>query len=157
MKSSRSEVLDSCVRGIVPIIWVFSVFLLFSGHNGPGGGFIAALTGSAALILRFVAAGLPERRTWWQRSNVLLGFGLLIAMAAAMSGWFSSGETFLDMQVFIWDVAVIGKVKVTTALPFDIGVYLVVLGMVLAVLDSLGRDDEPRVESAATAGEGVER
>lgn len=140
MRPVRSIVLDAAVRGLFPVILVFSVFLLFSGHNQPGGGFIAALVAAAGSWLRFVAGSLPssDERRWWFRDTTLMGLGLLLATLTAIAGWLGGGE-LLDMRVYETELPVLGDIKLTSSLPFDIGVYLVVVGVMLSITDTLGR------------------
>lgn len=136
-----SFVLDVLVDLVVRIALVFSVFLLFSGHNAPGGGFIAGLVAGIALVLRFIAGGrdavqealrLPPRG--------LLGTGLAIALLTGLAGWLW-GDAFLETAKLEIELPVLGMVKATSALPFDVGVYIVVLGVASAMLSALGRDD----------------
>lgn len=136
-----SFVLDVLVDLVVRTALVFSVFLLFSGHNAPGGGFIAGLVAGIALVLRFIAGGrdavqdalrLPPR--------ALLGGGLAIALLTGLAGWLW-GDAFLESAKLEVELPVLGVVKATSALPFDIGVFVVVLGVASAMLSALGRED----------------
>lgn len=136
-----SFVLDVLIDLVVRTALVFSVFLLFSGHNAPGGGFIAGLVAGIALVLRFIAGGrdavqgalrLPPR--------ALLGGGLAIALLTGLAGWLWGGA-FLESAKFEVDLPVLGVVKATSALPFDVGVFIVVLGVASAMLSSLGGED----------------
>lgn len=137
MRPTRSTVLDAAVRGALPLVLVFAAYLLFAGHNQPGGGFIAGLVGASALVLQFVASGLPDPRPAWLRPHLLIGFGLLIGVAVAASGWIV-GDDFLDMVKIEVDLPVLGTAKTTTALFFEIGIFSVVVGMMVAILDGLG-------------------
>lgn len=137
-----SFVLDVLIDLVVRTALVFSVFLLFSGHNAPGGGFIAGLVAGIALVLRFIAGGreavqdalrLPPR--------ALLGTGLAIAIVTGLAGWLWGGA-FLESAKLELDVPVLGVVKATSALPFDVGVYIVVLGVASAMLSALGGEDD---------------
>jgi multicomponent Na+:H+ antiporter subunit A len=133
---ARSSVLALTVRTITPLAFLFSLFMLLSGHNAPGGGFIGGLVVSAALVLRFVNDP-DEVPYWWERPGPLLGGGLALAVTVAMAGWVN-GSPFFDMRVAEWDLGPIGPVKLTSALPFDVGVYALVMGMTVAILHSLG-------------------
>ncbi len=137
MRPTRATVLDAAVRGALPRVLVFAAYLRFAGHNQPGGGFIAGLVGASALVLQFVASGLPDPRPPWLRPHLLIGIGLLIACGVAVSGWVV-GDAFLDMVKIEIDLPVLGTAKTTTALFFEIGIFSVVVGMMIAILDGLG-------------------
>lgn len=140
----RSFVLDVLLDLVARTALVFSLFLLFSGHNAPGGGFIAGLVAGSTLVLRFVASGREGVRSLLPPSpETLLGVGLMIALATGIAGWVW-GDAFLESAKLEIDVPILGIVKTTSALPFDIGVFIVVLGLVSGMLSALGR--EPEVE-----------
>jgi len=138
MKPSRSMILETTVTAVFPTALLVSVYLLFAGHNAPGGGFIGGLVAGAALVLRFVDGGSASiRRVLPIAPTTLLGGGLALAVATAVIPWFS-GDQLLESGKLQVDVPAVGLVKASSALPFDIGVYLVVLGLVLTVLRTLG-------------------
>jgi multicomponent Na+:H+ antiporter subunit A len=117
---------------------VLSVYLLFAGHNHPGGGFAGGLVGGLALVLRYLAGGRYELG---EAAPVdpgrLLGAGLLLAAGTGAAG-LVLGHDVLSAAVLETTLPVLGHVKLVTALFFDVGVYLVVIGLVLDVLRSLG-------------------
>jgi len=133
---ARSKVLDLTVRTVAPLAFLFALFMLLSGHNAPGGGFIGGLVASAVLVLRFVNDP-HDKPFWWERPGLLIGGGLVLSVAVAMAGWVN-GSPFFDMRVAEWDLGPIGAVKLTSALPFDIGVFALVMGMTVAILHSFG-------------------
>ncbi|TDC46765.1 DUF4040 domain-containing protein [Actinomadura sp. KC345] len=140
-------------RLLGPAILVFSVYLLFAGHNRPGGGFVAGLVAAMAYVLRYLPGGRWELAAALPvRPGVLLGGGLGLAVATGAAGWtlggFGKGE-FLKGEVLHAALPVIGDVKLPTSLFFDAGVYLLVLGLVLTILTTLGASlDESAVEDA---------
>lgn len=134
----RSLILDICVGPLFHVAVLFSVYLLFRGHNAPGGGFIGGLVAGAALVLRYVSGGPDEaRRTVPLAPENLLGVGLLLAAGTGVAPWLT-GDQFLESAKVSVDLGWLGTVKATSALPFDIGVFFVVVGLVLAVLRTLG-------------------
>lgn len=138
----RLFILDVVLDVVVRTALVFSLFLLFSGHNAPGGGFIAGLVAGICLILRYIARGEEAMVALVRaRPDQLLGFGLLLAVAAGAGGWIW-GSGFLESTKFQIEVPLLGVVKTTSALVFDIGVYLVVLGLAAALVGALGDDEE---------------
>ena len=134
----RSMVLEVGVGIIFPTALVFSLFLLFAGHNAPGGGFVGGLVAGAALVLKFVDGGVDAvRRVLPFAPQSILGTGLTISALTAVGGWIGGGQLLESTKVSL-DVPLIGAIKATTALPFDIGVYLVVIGLVLGLLRAMG-------------------
>lgn len=135
-----SLVLDTVLDGVFRAAIVFSLFLFFAGHNAPGGGFVGGLVAGAALVLRYVAGGTDEvRRVAPMPPEVILGLGLVLAVATGVGGWVVGSE-FFESRLFEGEVPIIGTVKASTALVFDAAVYLVVVGMALAVLTGLGEE-----------------
>jgi multicomponent Na+:H+ antiporter subunit A len=141
VRFSRSVVLDVGVRATFHTVLLFSVFLLFAGHNAPGGGFIGGLVASAAFMLRYVGGGAGEvQRAEPVAPEVLLGGGIVIAVSAGLGSLLAGGE-FLESGYRQLDVPVLGKVSMSSVLVFDVGVYLVVVGLVVGILRSLGREE----------------
>jgi multicomponent Na+:H+ antiporter subunit A len=133
-----SLILDTLTRAAFHTIWVASVYLLFAGHNAPGGGFIGGLAGGAALILRYAEAGAQGLRATVRLSpETLLGIGLLLAGGTGVAGW-AFGRAFLSSVKVEAELPLLGTVKMTSTLPFDVGVYFVVIGLVLLTLRTLG-------------------
>ena len=138
MTPRRSLILDTVLDGVFRTALLFSLFLLFAGHNAPGGGFVGGLVASAAILLRYIAGGIAEvERIVNVRGSALLGSGLLLAVAVGTGGWLWK-DAFLASAKVEAAVPVFTTLKATSALPFDIGVYLVVVGLVLTIIESLG-------------------
>lgn len=134
----RSLILDTTVRLVFDAAMVLSIYLLFAGHNQPGGGFVGGLVAGAAISLRYITGGLDEVRSvttippW-----TFLGVGLALAAGTALAPLLI-GDAPLDQRAFEWDIAAFGHVKLTTATFFDSGVYLIVIGLLLMVFEGLG-------------------
>jgi len=140
----RLVVLDVSVRLIFHVVLITSVYLLLAGHNQPGGGFVGGLLVGAAIAMRYAAGGIEEVRsisrfTPW----TILGTGLLVAAVTAGVPLLF-GDSVLEGAIATLDVPVLGEVKVTSALAFDAGVYLLVVGLVLMVFEAFG--DDPRLD-----------
>ncbi|WP_430334009.1 Na+/H+ antiporter subunit A [Rhodococcus sp. ACT016] len=134
----RSLVLEVTTRLIFPTMMVLSVYFFFSGHNAPGGGFAGGLTAGLALVLRYLAGGRYELgETVPIDAGKILGVGLLLAAGTAVTSLFL-GAPPLSSAVFEVTLPLLGHIKLVTALFFDLGVYLIVVGLVLDVLRSLG-------------------
>jgi multicomponent Na+:H+ antiporter subunit A len=136
----RSVVLEVVTRVLFHTILVFSVYLLFSGHNTPGGGFAGGLVAGLALVLRYLAGGRYELgEAAPVAPGLVLGTGLLFAGATGLGGLVFGGDV-LQTAVLGTTLPVLGHVKLVTSLFFDVGVYLIVVGLVLDVLRSLGAE-----------------
>lgn len=136
----KSLILTTAARFLLPLMLLFSLFLLLRGHNEPGGGFIGGLVASTAFALYALAHDVNQaRRTLRIDPHLLIAAGLL---AALLSGLLSTafGNSFLTA---IWigpELPVLGKAG--TPLLFDTGVYLVVFGVMLTIIFSLAEKPE---------------
>jgi len=140
----RSRILDVGVRAVFHTFLLLSLFLLFRGHNQPGGGFSGGLVAGAAFVLLWVARGPAALRFLYVAPETIAASGLCVAVATGIASLFAGGQ-FLESGSAVVDVAVLGEVKFFSVLAFDIGVYLVVLGFVTVALQRLGTDlpDDP--------------
>lgn len=136
----RSLILDVTVRFVFDAVIVLSLYLLFAGHNQPGGGFVGGLVAAAAIALRYIASGSQDVAFILRvRPSTVLSVGLVFAtLTALVPVLFGHGP--LDHHSVGWDVAQLGRVTVSTATVFDTGVYLVVVGLLLRILEALGED-----------------
>ncbi|WP_226346038.1 Na+/H+ antiporter subunit A [Agilicoccus flavus] len=142
----HSTMFEVVTRMIFHVVMTWSLFLLFAGHNNPGGGFAAGLVAGLALVVRYLAGGRVELRSAMPVApRTLLGLGLFLSAGNALASMIASGD---PLQTWIFDVPVplIGKVHVVTSLAFDVGVYLVVIGLMLDVLRSLGSSLDRQIE-----------
>ncbi|MDA8370537.1 MAG: hypothetical protein M0026_11825 [Nocardiopsaceae bacterium] len=144
----RSVLLEIVARLLIPAILTFSVFLLLSGHDRPGGGFVGGLVASMAYVLRYVAGGRHELAAGLpMRPNGLLALGLLVACGTAGAPLLF-GRPILETFSFSTVLPVFGTVKFASFLLFDIGVFLIVVGLVLSVVAALGARMEAEEEEA---------
>ncbi len=142
----RSVVLEVVTRVLFHTIIVFSLYLLFTGHNQPGGGFAGGLVAGLALVLRYLAGGRYELgEAAPVDPGLLLGAGLLFSGVTGVVG-IALGAEVLQTAILQTTLPVLGDVKLVTSLFFDIGVYLIVLGLVLDVLRSLGAELDRQVD-----------
>ena len=124
-------------RWLLPLALVVSVYILLRGHNAPGGGFIAGLITSVALLLQYMAHGSP-----WAASRLrvhyprLAAAGLLVAGATGTGAWWF-GRPFLTSAHAEPVVPVLGALPLASAALFDIGVYVAVVGTTMLSLVSL--------------------
>ena len=127
-----SLILSTVARLVVALMLMFSVFLLLRGHDDPGGGFLGGLVAAIGLILYVLAEGTRALRDALHVDPRSIAFvGLATALLSGVAG-LASGQPFFTA---LW--ISIGGVKLGTPVLFDVGVYLVVLGGVLAMVLAL--------------------
>ncbi len=134
-----SIILRTATRFLMPLLLLFSVFLLLRGHNEPGGGFVGGLVGAAAYILHALAFDVRSTLTGLRLApRTLIGAGLLLAVASGLIPLLL-GHPFLTA---IWaDVLPGGGVlELGTPLIFDTGVYVAVLGVTLTIMLALAEE-----------------
>ncbi|MFX4291001.1 DUF4040 family protein [Streptomyces bohaiensis] len=132
--------LRSLARPLVPLMLLGSLYALLRGHNAPGGGFIAALLGASALALLYLAAVSDRAAPLRLPYLPITGVGILVAVGSGVLG-LADGSFLRPLHADLLGV------HLTTALVFDLGVYLAVFGVILAAVNLLGMpslDDPPR-------------
>jgi multicomponent K+:H+ antiporter subunit A len=146
------------IRLLFPIVLMIAIYLLLRGHNLPGGGFVAGLTVSVAIILQYMAAG-----TRWVESRLLVlpvrwvAVGLLGAASTGI-GACLAGHPFLTSYFAYRDFPLLGEIPLSSAMLFDIGVFALVVGATVLILVALAhqsiRSHRPaRVEAEPVTGE----
>ncbi|HEU4842587.1 MAG TPA: hydrogen gas-evolving membrane-bound hydrogenase subunit E [Ilumatobacteraceae bacterium] len=148
---TRLVTIEVSVRIVFAAVMLGSLWLLFAGHNQPGGGFVGGIVAGAAISLVYVSGGLREvRRLSRGKPWMVLGAGLLISVTTAIIPLLLGGAV-LQTGSHTFDLPVIGEMKVTSALFFDIGVYLAVIGLAMMVFESFGDDPRPPARSPTPA------
>lgn len=147
----RSVIFEVATRLIFHTMLVLAVYLLFAGHNAPGGGFAAGLVAGIALTVRYLAGGRYELgEAAPVHPGLLLGTGLFLSVGAGLVPVLFGGEMLQSAMIEVW-LGPIGEVKFVTTLFFDTGVFLVVLGLVLDVLRTLGAEVDRQGETEGRA------
>lgn len=149
---NRSILVDVVTRLLFPSMMLLSAYFFFSGHNAPGGGFAGGLVAALALTLRYLAGGRREaEETLPVHPGKVLGIGIMFTTAAAVAPMFF-GMPPLTSSYAEFDVPLIGDVTVPSALIFDAGVYIIVVGLIMHVLASMGayldREEDTRKQRA---------
>jgi multicomponent K+:H+ antiporter subunit A len=131
-------IMAALTRLLLPLALLVSVFIFLRGHNMPGGGFIAGLITAVALIMQYLANGVEWTHSR-MRSNLhpLIGIGLLVGLLTGVVSMVL-GYPFLTSAFTYLNWPIIGKFEVASAIAFDLGVYLVVVGATLLILVHLG-------------------
>ena len=134
VRLATSPIFRTAARLLMPLLLVFSVFLLLRGHNQPGGGFVGGLVAAAAFALYGIAFGVQRaRQALLVTPLTLLGMGLSIALVSGL-------PAVLRGEPFLKGVWALGPVAVGTPALFDLGVFCVVAGVVLMMIFSLAEE-----------------
>ena len=134
------------------------IYLLFSGHNAPGGGFAGGLVAGLALIVRYLAGGRYELdEAAPVDAGMVLGAGLFVAVGTGVRAAAVRRARCCRAPILDCTLPVLGDVHLVTSLFFDIGVYLVVVGLVLDILRSLGAEIDRQHEADRRASAGRRR
>ncbi|MBC9731620.1 Na+/H+ antiporter subunit A [Nocardioides marmotae] len=149
----RSIIFEVMTRLVFHTLVVISIYLLLAGHNAPGGGFAAGMTTGLALVVRYLAGGRYElNEAAPVDAGRLIGSGLAIAALAAVIPMAFGGEV-LQSAVFDVPLGPLGTLHLVTSVGFDIGVYLVVVGLVLDLLRALGSHIDRDIQRALREAE----
>lgn len=139
----RLVFLDESVSIIFQAVIVGSLWLLFAGHNQPGGGFVGGLVAGAAISLRFLAGGIEEVRSTTRFAPwTILGAGIALSVGTAIAPMLI-GRPVLSSLGTEFDVVVLGEIYASTTLLFDVGVYAVVVGLVFMVFEAFAEEPSP--------------
>ena len=137
----RSLILPTATTYLMPVLVLFSLFLLLRGHNEPGGGFAGGLVAAAAFVLLSIASGVAvARQALKVDPRSLIGVGLLLMIVSGLIAPLLYGEPYLTSH---WWKIPVGDYEVALGTPllFDIGVYLGVAGTILLIAFSLEEED----------------
>jgi multicomponent K+:H+ antiporter subunit A len=143
-------------RIILPLTLLVGIYLFLRGHNQPGGGFIAALVVAAAFLVQYLAAGFDwsdERKPFGEHN--LIGWGVLVAMGCGL-GAMALGSPFLTSWFDYFSLPLIGKFELASAMLFDTGVFLTVLGAVMLALAQLSHIAQAAARAATESGSEVQ-
>jgi multicomponent Na+:H+ antiporter subunit B len=141
MIKPNNVILQTVTKVAAFIILTFSISLFMAGHHDPGGGFIGGLVTATALVLvalafdiKAVREGIPLDFT------VVAAIGLLIAVGTGM-GSFIFGKPFLSHAFNYFDLPIFGETELATAVLFDIGVALAVIGTAVTIILNISEDE----------------
>lgn len=134
----RSIIFEVVVRLLFHALVVISIYFLLAGHNDPGGGFAAGMTTGLALVVRYLAGGRYELdEAAPVDAGRLIGAGLVVAALSALLP-LAFGGVVLQSAIVDIPIPLLGELHLVTSVLFDVGVYLVVVGLVLDLLRALG-------------------
>ena len=126
-------------QSLLPLALLVSAYIFLRGHNMPGGGFIAGLITSVAIIQQYIAHGVVWIKTRIKLDyQIMIGSGIGIATLSGLGSWVF-GHTFLSSWFDYFYLPVIGKFELASAMVFDLGVFLTVVGATMLILANLGQ------------------
>jgi len=142
MTNPNSFILRVTAAILFFLVNIFALYLLWRGHNLPGGGFIAGLASAISMVLLALAMGFDEFEGWLRTDPMRMAtWGLALAVGAALLPLLPGfpGTLFLEHAMFHPTIPFIGKLHLGTTLLFDIGVFMVVVGITTKVVFVLAR------------------
>jgi multicomponent Na+:H+ antiporter subunit B len=143
MIGPRSWIFRSVVRFAFFIINVFALYLFLRGHNLPGGGFIAGLASATSLILLSLAVGLEDLHRVMRVDPVrIAAAGLLVALLSGAAPLLVGHAYLAQYNWHLHHVPLLGELHIGTPLIFDLGVYLVVIGIASKIIFVLAKSTE---------------
>ncbi|WP_386679688.1 monovalent cation/H+ antiporter subunit A [Loktanella sp. R86503] len=126
-------------RVMMPVVLMVGVYIFLRGHNEPGGGFVAGLVVAIAVVMQYMASGFAwaEKRQRYPYHGII-GAGVLCAGLTGIGSWFA-GQPFLTSAFGYFRIPPMQKFELATAMGFDLGVFLSVVGAVMLLLESFFR------------------
>lgn len=156
-----SLILATATRLVLPLLLLFSAFILIRGHDDPGGGFAGGLVAAIGFTLIVISEDVATaRRALRVSTRSLIAVGLLLAMASGIAGMVMA-DAFLQAVFFDLPLLAGGRIELSTVFFFDVGVYLTVIGVTLTIVFTLAeavaeeRDVEVRRANADEMQEGT--
>lgn len=138
---TNDVILQTTTKIIFFIIFLFSVHIFFAGHYTPGGGFVGGLLTASGIVLLLLAFDLKTVMTCLPINyTVMTAIGLLLALVTA-AGSIVFNVPFFTHAFDYFELPLLGKQSLHTAMLFDTGVYLVVVGVTMTIIQTIGADD----------------
>ncbi|KGR91676.1 monovalent cation/H+ antiporter subunit B [Ureibacillus massiliensis 4400831 = CIP 108448 = CCUG 49529] len=137
----NNVILQFTTKIVFFIIFFFAVHIFFAGHYTPGGGFVGGLVTASAIVLLLVAFDLKTVRSLLPINYIyMVAIGLLIALGTASIAMFVNEPFFTHFFDYFY-LPLFGKTSLHTAALFDFGVYLVVVGVTMTIIQTIGEDE----------------
>ena len=138
---TNDVILQTMTKILVFIIFAYSINLFLAGHYTPGGGFIGGLMAAGAIVLLLLAFDMNTVRKILPINFITMtALGLFIAVGTGIGGILFD-VPFLTHTFGYFDLPIIGKTGLATAVLFDIGVFLVVVGVAMVIIQTIGEDE----------------
>lgn len=140
MPRGSDSFLQNVSKIVVFIVLTFALYLFFTGHGSPGGGFIAGLMSAGSLLLLALAYDIEMvRKVIPFDFKLITAIGLMIALCTGTGGVLF-GEPFLKHAFGYFHLPLLGETELHTALIFDLGIYLAIVGVTMTILLTIGED-----------------
>ncbi|RKQ37571.1 Na(+)/H(+) antiporter subunit B [Oceanobacillus halophilus] len=140
MTRPNNLILRTTTSLIAFLLLGFSIYLFFAGHNAPGGGFIGGLMTTGAILLLYMSYGINTVTKMLPINYIkLIPIGLLVAVATG-AGSFLFEVPFLSHSFGYFHFPLFGEVELATAMLFDLGVYLTVVGVMMTIILTVADD-----------------
>ncbi|WP_062350295.1 Na(+)/H(+) antiporter subunit B [Bacillus kwashiorkori] len=138
---NKDIILQTIAKVVFFIIILFSIHIFFEGHYRPGGGFVGGLVTAGGLVLLLLAYDLKTvKKLMPINFRILIGIGLAVALLTA------SAAMLFDVPFFThafdyFDLPLLGETSLHSAALFDLGVYLVVVGTTMTIIQTIGESE----------------
>ena len=140
--SNTVDLIGPSIQVLFVAVLLASVYLLFAGHNSPGGGFVGGLVAGAVITMRYITGGVDDIRHLVRlKPWTVLGSGVVLSTVTAGIPLLF-GDPVLEAAKWEVDLPVFGHVAVSSVLAFDTGVFLVVVGLTMMMFEAFGDDYE---------------
>ncbi|MCE4050974.1 MULTISPECIES: Na(+)/H(+) antiporter subunit B [Bacillaceae] len=138
---TNDVILQTTTKIVLFIILIFSVFIFFTGHYTPGGGFVGGLLTSGAIVLLLLAFDLKTVKKILPFNYMyMIATGLLFSIGTG-AGALLFNIPFLTHAYTHIDIPILGDLSLHTATIFDLGVFLVVVGVTMTIIQTIGGDE----------------
>ena len=138
-KPINNVILETIVQKAVYLVILVSIFLFFAGHNFPGGGFVGGLMSAAALVLMYVAFGSKFLEKVNFDYRIVIALGVLLSTISGMSGMLFEYPFLTQFDEWV-TLPFFGAVHLASAVVFDLGIYLCVVGGVMVIITGIGEN-----------------
>lgn len=138
---TNDVILQFTAKLVFFMIFLFSVHIFMAGHYTPGGGFVGGLLAASAIVLLILAFDLKTVQTGFHINyRIMVAIGLVLALGTAAYPMLD-GKPFFTHYFDYFDLPFFGETSLHTAMLFDAGVYLVVVGVTMTIIQSIGEDE----------------
>ena len=138
---TNDVILQFTAKIVFFMIFFFAVHLFFAGHYTPGGGFVGGLVTASAIVLLIIAFDLKTVKSFLPINYIyMVAIGLILALGTAVISMFSGKPFFTHFYDYFY-LPILGKTSLHTAALFDLGVYLVVVGVTMTIIQTIGEDE----------------
>lgn len=139
---SNDILLHYLTRIVVIFVFSFSLYLFFAGHNQPGGGFIGGLMTACSVLLLYLNFDREKiKKAIPFAFTSFIAIGLMLSLGTGMWSMLFNGDPYLTHYFDYFQLPFFGEVELTSALPFDLGVYLIVVGIAMTITLTIAEDD----------------